>query len=33
MTIQELQTEEEWEQAIPILRQLWTDAEDSFIRG
>lgn len=32
MTIQELQTEEEWEQAIPILRQLWTDAEDSFIR-
>lgn len=33
MTITELTADAEWEQAIPILRQLWTDADESFIRG
>lgn len=33
MTITELTTDTEWEQAIPILRQLWTDAEESFVRS
>jgi GNAT superfamily N-acetyltransferase len=31
--MRELKTEAEWEDAIPILRQLWTDAEESFIRS
>lgn len=33
MAIRELQTDKEYEQAIGILQPLWTDAEDSFIRG
>lgn len=33
MEIKELETKAEWENAIPILRQLWTDADDSFIRS
>ncbi|RRJ31190.1 GNAT family N-acetyltransferase [Halocatena pleomorpha] len=33
MTIRELQTNEEYEEAVRILEQLWTDAEDEFIRS
>lgn len=33
MVITELRTDAQWEQAIEILRQLWTDSEESFIRG
>lgn len=33
MPIRELQTDEEYEQAVGILQQLWTDAEDAFIRS
>jgi GNAT superfamily N-acetyltransferase len=29
----EIETPEEWENAIPILRQLWTDADESLIRS
>lgn len=31
--VRELETKEEWESAIPIIRQLWTDADESFIRS
>ena len=26
-------TDESWDEAVPILRQLWTDADESFVRG
>ncbi|PSP55718.1 N-acetyltransferase [Halobacteriales archaeon QS_1_67_19] len=31
--IEELETEAEWTAALPILRQLWTDADESFVRS
>ncbi|WP_225741157.1 GNAT family N-acetyltransferase [Halorussus halophilus] len=31
--IEELTTEEEWDAAIPILKELWTDASDEFVRS
>ena len=31
--VAELEREEEWDEAIPILRQLWTDADPSWIRS
>ena len=31
--IEELETEAEWTAALPILRQLWTDADEAFVRS
>ncbi|WP_435179853.1 GNAT family N-acetyltransferase [Halorussus sp. AFM4] len=31
--IEELTTEAEWTAALPILRQLWTDADEEFVRS
>ncbi|WP_135825439.1 GNAT family N-acetyltransferase [Halorussus ruber] len=31
--VQELTTEAEWTAALPILRQLWTDADEEFVRS
>lgn len=31
--VDELETESEWTAALPILRQLWTDADESFVRS
>lgn len=31
--IQELETDAEWDAAIPILRQLWTDADPEWTRS
>ena len=31
--MRKLETEAEWEDAVPIIRQLWTDADESFIRS
>ncbi|NHN57900.1 GNAT family N-acetyltransferase [Halorussus sp. JP-T4] len=31
--VEELTTEAEWTAALPILRQLWTDADESFVRS
>lgn len=33
MPIRELTTDEDWDRAVPILRELWTDAEPSFVRS
>jgi len=30
---EELETEAEWTAALPILRQLWTDADEEFVRS
>ncbi|WP_254273789.1 GNAT family N-acetyltransferase [Haloarcula marina] len=32
-TVAPLTTDDAWDAAVPILRQLWTDAEESFVRG
>jgi len=31
--IAELETEAEWDAAVPVLRQLWTDASEAFVRS
>jgi len=31
--VHEVTTDEGWDEAVPILRQLWSDAEESFVRG
>lgn len=31
--VEPLTTDEEWDAAVPILRQLWTDADESFVRS
>ncbi|WP_459191280.1 GNAT family N-acetyltransferase [Halosimplex sp. J119] len=31
--VREVTTDEGWDEAVPILRQLWSDAEESFVRG
>lgn len=31
--VEELETEAEWNAALPILRQLWTDADEEFVRS
>lgn len=31
--VRELTSDEEWDAAVPILRQLWRDAEESFVRS
>ncbi|WP_137283569.1 GNAT family N-acetyltransferase [Halorussus salinisoli] len=31
--VEELETEAEWTAALPILRQLWTDADEEFVRS
>lgn len=31
--VEELRTEAEWTAALPVLRQLWTDADDEFVRS
>ncbi|WP_135851799.1 GNAT family N-acetyltransferase [Halorussus salinus] len=31
--VEELTTEAEWTAALPILRQLWTDADEAFVRS
>jgi GNAT superfamily N-acetyltransferase len=31
--VEELETEAEWADALPILRQLWTDASEEFVRS
>ena len=31
--VEELTTEAEWTAALPILRQLWTDADEEFVRS
>jgi GNAT superfamily N-acetyltransferase len=31
--VEELETEDEWTAALPILRQLWTDADEEFVRS
>ncbi|QLH80372.1 GNAT family N-acetyltransferase [Halosimplex pelagicum] len=30
--VRELATDEEWDEAVPILRQLWNHADDAFVR-
>ncbi|WP_276259355.1 GNAT family N-acetyltransferase [Haloglomus litoreum] len=32
-TVQELTTDAEWDAAVPLLRQLWSDADPSFVRS
>jgi len=32
-TVVEVRTTEEWSRAIPLLRQLWTDADESFVES
>jgi GNAT superfamily N-acetyltransferase len=32
-TVRELDTDADWDRAVPILRQLWSDAEPSFVRS
>ena len=31
--VEELETEAEWTAALPVLRQLWTDASEEFVRS
>ena len=31
--VAELETEAEWAAALPILRQLWTEADEEFVRS
>lgn len=31
--VRELTTDAEWDAAVPVLRQLWTDADESFVRA
>ena len=31
--VEELESEAEWGAAVPILRQLWTDADEEFVRS
>ena len=31
--VREVTTDEGWDEAVPILRQLWSDADESFVRG
>ncbi|MFC4449424.1 GNAT family N-acetyltransferase [Halorussus aquaticus] len=31
--VEELTTEAEWTAALPIMRQLWTDADEEFVRS
>ena len=33
MSVDQLETDAEWDAAIPILRQLWTDADPAWIRS
>lgn len=32
-TVQELTTDTEWDAAVPLLRQLWSDADPAFVRS
>lgn len=31
--IEEITTEAAWDEAVPLLRQLWSDADDAFVRS
>lgn len=33
MGIEEVTTDEEWDRAVPVLRELWSDADESFVRS
>lgn len=33
MPVRELTTDEEWDRAIPVLRELWTDASSASVRS
>jgi GNAT superfamily N-acetyltransferase len=32
-TVRELDTDADWDRAVPILGQLWRDADESFVRS
>lgn len=32
-TVRELTTDAEWDAAVPLLRQLWSDADPAFVRS
>lgn len=31
VTVREIQSDETWAAAVPVLRELWTDADDAFV--
>lgn len=31
--VEEVTTSEGWDRAVPVLRELWTDADESFVRS
>ncbi|WP_436925681.1 GNAT family N-acetyltransferase [Halosimplex amylolyticum] len=31
--VREVTTDEGWEEAVPIVRQLWSDADEEFVHG
>lgn len=31
--VRKLTTDQEWDEAVPVLRQLWGDADESFVRS
>ncbi|MFC7141185.1 GNAT family N-acetyltransferase [Halosimplex aquaticum] len=31
--VREVTTDEGWDEAVPIIRQLWSDADEEFVRG
>jgi GNAT superfamily N-acetyltransferase len=33
MRVEELTTDEQWDAAVPILRQLWSHEDEAFVRG
>jgi GNAT superfamily N-acetyltransferase len=33
LEVRELTTDAEWDEAVPVLRQLWSDADDEFVRS
>lgn len=32
-SVDRIETDEAWDEAVPLLRQLWTDADDEFVRS
>ena len=32
-TVTELTADAEWDAAVPLLRQLWSDADEAFVRS
>ena len=33
LEVRELTTDAEWDEAVPIIRQLWGDADEAFVRS